>query len=443
MQTWTNPTAGSTMQTWTNPTTRPTMQTWTNPTTGPTMQTWTNPTAGSTMQTWTNPTTGSTMQTWTNPTTGPTMQTWTNPTAGSTMQTWTNPTTGPTMQTWTNPTTGPTMQTWTNPTPGSTIQTTTETTIETTIETTTVSVQTPFIKLTIKTKSGEEDSSFTLIDSTDILTVQQRLSNLSPTLPPDWPYLGFRGYALESQGISSFPLYARVFQGVIQIFDNLNSNFYQDNHGLESFLSQKASSTGLQPTENDTLVTPDDEVPTTTPKADDKEPPKTLPTSGSEPPYEPEKWNKEPEIDNNNCYAYATNIQGKSFPRPGRAGGKSPPMPGKPGYDCPAFIAAAEADGLVKVDCDKACPKDSFKVALVMRLKPADDQDYHWYRQDKDGKWSHKRGDSPAKNVDEKKNPITDPRDADREGYTTFCGCFCVHPKKVNIRDLSLQMYVF
>ena len=251
------------------------------------------------------------------------------------------------------------------------------------------------------------------------------LTNLAPTSEPDWPQVGFRGYGLKKQGIVSSPQFIRVFQGVIEIFDSVGSNYYQDNNGLESFLSQKSGMALSQPPESGGIV-----------KRDVPAPANQLPTSGSEPPYEPNKWNVAPIVDENNCYAYATNIMGTSFPRPGRAGGKNPPRPGEAGYNCKNFVAAAESDGLVKTDCDKACPKCSFKVALVIDPTP-NNEDYHWYRQDDNGNWSHKRGQDKAKNVDESKKPITDPRKADRATYTDFCECFCVPPKKVKIRDVN------
>ena len=283
--------------------------------------------------------------------------------------------------------------------------------------------------MTIIENSGEEDAFFDLTNSSDIMMVQQMLTNLLPTSPPNWSQFGFRGYGLDGQNVLFSP-YVRVYQGVIQIFDTLYSNFYEDKLGLENFLREKAQASMGSSANYQILV-----------KREDKMPPKQLPTSGSEPPYEPEKWNKVTVIRKNNCYAYATNIMGDSIPRPGNAGGKIPPLRGRPGYNCAAFVEAAESDGLVKVDCKNACPKDSFKVALV--IKPNAPQDYHWYRQDDNGNWSHKPGTTEATNLDNGRKPIIDPQTADRGAYTTFCECFCVHPKKVTIRDVSLLVDVF
>jgi hypothetical protein len=59
--------------------------------------------------------------------------------------------------------------------------------------------------------------------------------------------------------------------------------------------------------------------------------------------------------------------------------------------------------------------------------------DYHWYRQDSHGLWSHKPGNTPANNVDASGNLITNPETADRNyiptggwNYSVFCGYFYV-----------------
>jgi hypothetical protein len=55
--------------------------------------------------------------------------------------------------------------------------------------------------------------------------------------------------------------------------------------------------------------------------------------------------------------------------------------------------------------------------------------DYHWYRLDRNGMWTHKPGGTQATNLDNSGNPISSPETADRCGgwlcYTEFCGYFC------------------
>jgi hypothetical protein len=53
--------------------------------------------------------------------------------------------------------------------------------------------------------------------------------------------------------------------------------------------------------------------------------------------------------------------------------------------------------------------------------------DYHWLRRDDSGRWSHKTGiGSPASDVDDSGNKITDPVRCDRGEYVHFVGFFVV-----------------
>lgn len=76
----------------------------------------------------------------------------------------------------------------------------------------------------------------------------------------------------------------------------------------------------------------------------------------------------------------------------------------------------------------EVCPAGTYKVALVLTPSNVLLPDYHWYRQDADGMWSHKQGTTPVKRTDESGNLITDPQIADRGRYTVFVGYFAVSP---------------
>ena len=143
------------------------------------------------------------------------------------------------------------------------------------------------------------------------------------------------------------------------------------------------------------------------------------------PRYEPGEWNDGHSIQfGNNCYNYACDIQTGTRAQPGTAGGYTPID-----ISCYEYTQGAEADGLIIVGCDGPCPFCCHRVALV--VAPGDD--FHWYRQDNDGTWSHKPGGTLAVDTDASGNPITDPRTADRDyrsaggpDYSQFCGCFAV-----------------
>lgn len=151
--------------------------------------------------------------------------------------------------------------------------------------------------------------------------------------------------------------------------------------------------------------------------------------------FNPDKWNAIlADLLNNNCYNYATCQKTGTFAQPGIGGCGHPAQ----SLGCPDLIAAVKADGLHPSDCDAPCANRCWKVALVVDPRPNNDGDFHWYRQDEDGTWSHKPGGTPATNLDASGRPITDPRNADRNyqprggarapNYTVFCGCFCVCP---------------
>ena len=54
------------------------------------------------------------------------------------------------------------------------------------------------------------------------------------------------------------------------------------------------------------------------------------------------------------------------------------------------------------------------KIALALDIK-SDDQDYHFYRLDNNGTWSHKPGSTNATNLDANGDIIIDPQKADRD----------------------------
>jgi len=98
--------------------------------------------------------------------------------------------------------------------------------------------------------------------------------------------------------------------------------------------------------------------------------------------------------------------------------------------DCSSVIQGANADGLKYLGkTDGPCAGCTHKVALV--VAPGDD--FHWYRLDNNGQWSHKPGSDPVRDVDESGNKITNPETADRGIYTSFCGYFCVDETAVGI----------
>lgn len=164
----------------------------------------------------------------------------------------------------------------------------------------------------------------------------------------------------------------------------------------------------------------------------------TPPTSGGELAYDPDSWNGIDVKATANCYSYAFNAHVNpttgtlQFMQPGQASGH---------VLTSSEITAAKIISLVKSDSqllgftfksverDAKCSLGTYKVALVI----APYQDYHWYRQDTDGFWSHKPGATAVRRTDNsKKNLIIDPQTADRGVYSVFAGYFEVTPINTN-----------
>jgi hypothetical protein len=145
---------------------------------------------------------------------------------------------------------------------------------------------------------------------------------------------------------------------------------------------------------------------------------------GCEPDYDPGSWNNDfTSLTMNNCYNYACDTKTNTFAQPGRGSGDQ-----YSAFDCDEVRAGAVSDGLATKTCSSSCNGGCsssacrYKVALV--IWPG--VDFHWYRQDKGGAWSHKPGQGPATNVDNAGATISDPSTADTGPYTVFCGCMCV-----------------
>jgi hypothetical protein len=156
------------------------------------------------------------------------------------------------------------------------------------------------------------------------------------------------------------------------------------------------------------------------------------------PVFEGEKWNKSPEQESNSCYNYALDMRssgkkGKNL-NPGDASKRTVNTP----FFCRDVIAALVADGLEETR-NGACGSGCWKIVCLRGPRMQPDPDIHFYRQDDDGTWSHKRGDDRATNKGKDGNPITDPeKDGRAYGYTERCGSFCVCPEKLRKIDVAL-----
>ena len=181
----------------------------------------------------------------------------------------------------------------------------------------------------------------------------------------------------------------------------------------------------------------------------------TAPLSGYEPDYYPELWNTDPaRYLSMNCYAYAMMFQDpklieecrknnhkdcrRYFPQPGALNGLRNALNVESRRSCPVVekLMMTDIPNLEKSDFHSKCPAGKSKIALV--VSPG--KDYHFYRQDKNGMWSHKDGSNKVKNFDANKQKIFNPEFAARDyrwqgsdlNYEDFCGFYCA-PRDVPV----------
>ena len=161
------------------------------------------------------------------------------------------------------------------------------------------------------------------------------------------------------------------------------------------------------------------------------------PLSGSEPKYEPKKWNGTHAQYNHNCYAYVLNqiVSGrKSKPQPGYFGGIE--YKNVMDYRCITFYNRLKKDmpSMYLVNFKDRCKKGFYKGFIAIDSKNGD-EDYHFWRQDKSGYWSHKPGRREATDVDASGKKIINPLKANRNyqyfNYKDPCFFFCLNPKLV------------
>jgi len=191
-------------------------------------------------------------------------------------------------------------------------------------------------------------------------------------------------------------------------------------------------------------------------------------TTGEEPDYDPGMWAHPYVEGSHNCYAYFLNDvmtslkkkcedichkEGKNCPSKPQKCRSLIPQPGdhylyrKHGslknktfnYDCKEMEEKIMNDNptIKKTQLTDSCSKGHYKGAMV--TDPGNT--FHFYRQNKDGTWSHKPGTLPITREDANGLPIYSPFTANRDyskpndkdpiNYTGFCGYYCIPTDKV------------
>lgn len=233
--------------------------------------------------------------------------------------------------------------------------------------------------------------------------------------------LGYRGFEISLSNGNEMPQKSLVFDGIIDIGETDETNFIDSDSKIESILLEFADST-LDEEEKSYIRD-------------------TIQTNVSGgiasslknfelklvPPLNLGKWNNNPHVKrNNNCYNYANNKITNTFAQPGRGSGLPDTYP----PTCHGTGSASERDGQISVSSASSTPVKGHFIALV--IWPG--RDYHWYRLDNNAKWSHKPGQTAARNTDNGGNLISDPQSCNRGPYTVWCGYYHCIPANTRIK---------
>jgi len=165
------------------------------------------------------------------------------------------------------------------------------------------------------------------------------------------------------------------------------------------------------------------------------------------PEFTPDPWNSPVNQPYNNCYAYVFDdlrSDRTTKPQPGDILGV-PSIPSEE-FSCPRLQNAIHNDypsdsywlppndqGQSAAETPCAC--GYYKAFLALDETPGN-KDYHFWRQDRSGYYSHKPGDLAATNRDGNGNLITNPLTASRRvgdfNYSTPCSFFCIRGARPN-----------
>lgn len=165
-------------------------------------------------------------------------------------------------------------------------------------------------------------------------------------------------------------------------------------------------------------------------------------------------FNENPYVrESHNCYMYFLNKKNdevvqmckKDYPKyklcrraqPGYASGFD--VLGRKDYKCPQIMKRTLKDNpnIYKTNYKSKCKPSHYKGALVV----APNRDYHYYRYNDDGLWTHKPGYKPSTLVDSNNNIIKNPKKAARDyggtlNYKDFCGFLCV-PRETSKKRMA------
>ena len=272
------------------------------------------------------------------------------------------------------------------------------------------------IQVTLHVYSGRPDPVW-ILSQNDEATLTSLLESTQSLGTAPYHGLGYRGFSLLRTDAAA--------EGGSLLFDNVQSDeiggsFVAQEPDLEEFLLWTADDNIDDELSEYVRSTITSSSPRGTLDIEALASPSCPPCGGNDSPsFNPRYWNVPARQRTNNCYNYANNRATNTYAQPGRGSGSI-----FSSLNCNDVGKAAGRDGLRREPSYKASTAGWY-TALVIWLG----KDYHWYRQDENGCWSHKPGQTPARNIDDSGNAISDPKHCDRGNYRIFCSYFVTNSR--------------
>jgi hypothetical protein len=138
--------------------------------------------------------------------------------------------------------------------------------------------------------------------------------------------------------------------------------------------------------------------------------------------FNPAAWEDARVVENTNCYAYALNCPQMGWARPGNLRSLFNPRYGIELITVENIRNFMKNDGLEELSETEAL--SSSLNALALRI--SDRSDYHFYRLDSNGLWSHKQSYLDPSSDDDRGDVIKNPRTAASRSYAKFGGYFTI-----------------
>lgn len=264
--------------------------------------------------------------------------------------------------------------------------------------------------VTLHVYSGRENPTWVLPD-TEIEILREGIENSSSLDTPISRGLGYQGFSiLESDPDSETG--PRPFENAFS--DDVAGSFISGQPELEDLLlwtaGEEVDDELAHLVRQEIATSPDASI------SYEVEALSCPPNGGSDAPsYNPGYWNNNSTTRrSNNCYNYANNRATNTFAQPGRGSGSQ-----YTAINCSNVGAASQRDGLRRVPSFQASTRGWYTALVIWPGR-----DYHWYRQDNNGCWSHKPGQTHVRNTDNSGRSISDPRTCDRGPYRIFCSYY-------------------